>query len=77
MIPNDNNELITRKDILPFYIEDGTDNRTYYSLQEAVCHKYGQITNKPNYQIDITCNGINTKDKESGTIMLADPRKIY
>lgn len=71
-----------RKDLLPFYIDDGLVGRiingkykgkTYYSFREAVCKVYGSEVISADYRID--CYGIDLT--ESGMLTIENPRKVF
>ena len=71
-----------RKDLLPFYIDDGLVGRiidgkyrrkTYYSFRDAVCKVYGSEVIRADYPIN--CFGIDLT--ESGMLTIENPRKVF
>lgn len=78
-------DLLTRRDLLPVYIDDGTVGRhmggtytrpAYYSYQEAYCRLYGSSLSKTsnNVSVAISCSGY-SQDGSSGVLKVTDPRK--
>lgn len=84
--------LPNRKDLLPYYIDDGIVGRviegtyhrkTYYSLREAYCisdlhfkDKDGNLQKLPPNTVSWNCNDIANSNSVRGTIILENPRKL-
>ena len=85
-------DLPNRKDLLPFYIDDGESGRTinggynsktYYSIREAYCKSTlrfttanGSLEKFPNGSFAWDCNGISGTNSINGSIQIENPRKI-
>ena len=84
---NDTNSILYRKDLLPAYIDDGSQGRKdsngniaryqYYTLKGAICRRYGSndqfIKNLTTY----ACNTDEDKEHPYGVIKIANPRKVF
>ena len=85
---NNNINLQSRKDLLPFYIDNGSVGRaievsdgvykyektTYYSFRQAYCSLYGTMTfNSKTY---VNCSG-SSSGSQKGLLKAISPQKIF
>lgn len=85
---NNSNSILYRKDLLPAYIDDGSQGRKgsngnitryqYYTLKGAICHRYGgDNINIRNLTNGYSCTSDETHDHPYGVIKIANPRKVF
>lgn len=89
LIPTDGddpNSILYRKDLLPAYIDDGSQGRKdsngniarykYYTLKGAICLRHGYDINDDNIT-SYSCEDFAIKDHPYGVIKIANPRKVF